>query len=473
MVCPEGKIENPLTGRCINECKQGQVLDVSSGKPKCKTVKKIEAIKQCPAGKVLNPATNRCILVKPVKVVKAVQPQKVIKEVNASVKPNRQNAASVKKNPMVVKVVQPKIVDKVVKEVVKEVKANASVKQNQEVKEVKIVQPQKTDEAENNTDYTQIILKNLKMMQQLEYKNKAPFKARAYTNVIKQIGELTRPIKTVDDVGKLGKGIKERIELIIKQGYLEETKEALENTSQFDAIEAFSNIMSIGPVKAKALVTEHNIKSIDELRKNQHLLNDKQKMGLRYYEDFLERIPRNEMDMHLQHIEKAIKQHDPDMTFQIVGSYRRGVVSSGDIDVLVTHPENKKDAFEKIIKHLKTTGYLVDDFASGKEKYLGVSKLENYPVNRRIDILYMDPHRFPFALLYFTGDKGFNVQLRNRALSLGYSLSEHGLKYTSGPNKNGIVDDDFKSERDIFTFLKAQYVEPKNRNQYAVKALLV
>ena len=338
---------------------------------------------------------------------------------------------------------------------------------------VKIVQPQKTDEAENNTDYTQIILKNLKMMQQLEYKNKAPFKARAYTNVIKQIGELTRPIKTVDDVGKLGKGIKERIELIIKQGYLEETKEALENTSQFDAIEAFSNIMSIGPVKAKALVTEHNIKSIDELRKNQHLLNDKQKMGLRYYEDFLERIPRNEMDMHLQHIEKAIKQHDPDMTFQIVGSYRRGVLSSGDIDVLVTHPENKKDAFEKIIKHLKTTGYLVDDFASGKEKYLGVSKLENYPVNRRIDILYMDPHRFPFALLYFTGDKGFNVQLRNRALSLGYSLSEHGLKYTSGPNKNGIVDDDFKSERDIFTFLKAQYVEPKNRNQYAVKALLV
>ena len=311
------------------------------------------------------------------------------------------------------------------------------------------------------------------MMQQLEYKNKAPFKARAYTNVIKQIGELTRPIKTVDDVGKLGKGIKERIELIIKHGYLEETKEALENTSQFDAIEAFSNIMSIGPVKAKALVTEHNIKSIDELRKNQHLLNDKQKMGLRYYEDFLERIPRNEMDMHLQHIEKAIKQHDPDMTFQIVGSYRRGVLSSGDIDVLVTHPENKKDAFEKIIKHLKTTGYLVDDFASGKEKYLGVSKLENYPVNRRIDILYMDPHRFPFALLYFTGDKGFNVQLRNRALSLGYSLSEHGLKYTSGPNKNGIVDDDFKSERDIFTFLKAQYVEPKNRNQYAVKALLV
>jgi hypothetical protein len=51
--CPDGKVLNPATGRCILI------------KNAAKTVKDvIKKSKQCPDGKVLNPATGRCILIK-------------------------------------------------------------------------------------------------------------------------------------------------------------------------------------------------------------------------------------------------------------------------------------------------------------------------------------------------------------------------------------------------------------------------
>jgi len=56
--CPEGKVLNPVTGRCI------LIKNVKSKATKA-VVKK--SPKKCPEGKVLNPVTGRCILIKNVK----------------------------------------------------------------------------------------------------------------------------------------------------------------------------------------------------------------------------------------------------------------------------------------------------------------------------------------------------------------------------------------------------------------------
>ena len=59
----------------------------------------------------------------------------------------------------------------------------------------------------------------------------------------------------------------------------------------------FTNIYGVGPKKADELVKKHNITSIEELRKKQdEVLNNIQRIGLKYYEDILERIPRNEIE---------------------------------------------------------------------------------------------------------------------------------------------------------------------------------
>jgi DNA polymerase/3'-5' exonuclease PolX len=65
---------------------------------------------------------------------------------------------------------------------------------------------------------------------------------------------------------------------------------------------------------------------------------------------------------------------------------------------------------------------------------------------------------YPFALLYFTGSKQFNVKMRSFALSKGYSLNEQGI--TKNKKK---VSQQFESEKDIFAFLEYPYVVPHKR----------
>jgi hypothetical protein len=61
-VCPEGKVLNPKTGRCIMLKNIKNLPLKSPTSPK--KPKQPKQPKVCPEGKVLNPKTNRCILVK-------------------------------------------------------------------------------------------------------------------------------------------------------------------------------------------------------------------------------------------------------------------------------------------------------------------------------------------------------------------------------------------------------------------------
>jgi bifunctional polynucleotide phosphatase/kinase len=63
--CPDGKILNPITNRCINipkepKKKDANAANVANAVKDVKEPKKNEA-KKCPDGKILNPITNRCI----------------------------------------------------------------------------------------------------------------------------------------------------------------------------------------------------------------------------------------------------------------------------------------------------------------------------------------------------------------------------------------------------------------------------
>ena len=333
----------------------------------------------------------------------------------------------------------------------------------------KAPKPQKQANAQKmQTDHKQAIIDNLTLLMQMERANKQHFKATAYANVIKQLKYPTQgPIMSIDDIDGLkgvGKSIKEKIEKIIEQGYTEQTQDALQNVSVMNEL---TDVMGIGAVKAKQLIEVHGISSIAELRNRQELLNDKQRLGLHYYEDFLKRIPRTEMEKHYEVISKTVNQVDTTMRFEIAGSYRRGKADSGDIDVLVTHTNDSdgERGFKELINKLKQIKYLVADFALGDKKYNGVCKLPRHKANRRIDIMYTSPERFPFALLYFTGSQEFNIAMRNHALQQGYSLNEYGLKVT-GSKKEDTIDHKFYTEEDVFEFLKIKYVAPKKRERF-------
>lgn len=323
-------------------------------------------------------------------------------------------------------------------------------------------------------DRTQDIISALENMRKQETANKQPFKARAYANVIKQIKAFGRPITTIEDlkdVGGIGDGIRKKIQEIIDTGRL---KQAENSTAAklVDTMETFMKVHGIGPVKARQLVEEHGVHSIDGLRKRQdELLNDKQKMGLKYVEDFIPRIPRTEMDKHAKLIRDTIQGMDKAYVVEVSGSYRRGEKDSGDIDVLITHPNDALDHdanFAKIVQTFQDSKYVVDIFAQGPKKCLAVCKAKRHKMFRRVDFMMTHKNEFPFALLYFTGSGPFNVEMRNIALEKGYSLSEYGLKCMRGSREGKHVNAGFTTEQDIFEFLDLPYIPPDLRKAGAL-----
>lgn len=320
-------------------------------------------------------------------------------------------------------------------------------------------------------DHASKIIELLKKVERKERSTKQSFKARAYNIAIRNIENLNRPILSIDDVKGvkgIGPKIKEKIDEIISTGSLKQVEEYKDDPS-LKIIEELLEIHGIGPSKAKELVIGKNIKSIDDLSNHQELLNNTQKMGLKYFQDFNVRIPRTEMEKHDVYIQNVVKNIDEKMKVEIVGSYRRKAKDSGDIDVLLTHEDdidNYDEIFKKIVKKMRDDIYVIDVFATGSKKLIGVCRLKRHKKYRRIDMLYTNKTAFPFAQMYFTGDQFFNVALRKICIKKGLSLSENGLK-----KKDGTLIEGLLTEKAIMNYLGFDYIEPKNRNEKELNKL--
>ena len=240
------------------------------------------------------------------------------------------------------------------------------------------------------------------------------------------------------------------------------------------AINTFSNIYGIGPAKIKALIKK-NILTIEQLRnalkEEPKLLNNKQKMGLRHYEDLNERIPRTEITSFNRNMLKLLKQtYGDDISMTITGSYRRGAKTSGDIDMLITSRKYEGKALDMVLKLLMDRKIIYENLAKGKKKFMGVIRVTPDSKARHLDIIETAPSDYPYAMLYFTGSAQHNIKMRKKALTLGYSLNEYdmtikGAKTRVPPEKirEKIGKDECETEEDIFQFLDMEYKEPKKR----------
>lgn len=291
-----------------------------------------------------------------------------------------------------------------------------------------------------------------------------PFRSRAYKKAEETLILFPQDITSdnyksigLEDLSGIGETIMRKIEEYIETG----TLRILER-ERTDPRNVFTDVYGIGPKKAKELV-DNGFTTIPQLREKQdEVLNAIQRTGLRYYEDIMERIPRSEIDTYSRVFERAFdKVKESDSRYEIVGSYRRGGLTSGDIDVVIT--SNNNDVFKRFLDLLSNERIVVEVLSRGPTKSLVIAKLPDEKHARRVDFLYTTQEEYPFAVLYFTGSKIFNTVMRGRALSMGYSLNEHGLYILNGKTKGGKVDHTFQNERDIFKILKMEYKEPHER----------
>lgn len=85
-----------------------------------------------------------------------------------------------------------------------------------------------------------------------------------------------------------------------------------------------------------------------------------QQIGVKYYDEFKLKIPRPEVKSIGDTIFSHARRFSNGFQMTIVGGYRRGKAESGDVDVILSHPDRTQtDCFiEKLVLSLEKSGFI-------------------------------------------------------------------------------------------------------------------
>lgn len=325
----------------------------------------------------------------------------------------------------------------------------------------------------NQQNHNQFITEKLQILATSYANSKDQWRALGYKKAIASVKNYHKKLETWEECSNLpfvGERLAKKIWEIVETGHLRRLDHV---DPKQEAINLFAGVWGAGPTTAEAWVSQ-GLKTLEDL-KNHGKLTRQQEIGLKYYDEFLERMPREEAGQIEEVVKNAALEINPGLEAFACGSYRRGKPTCGDVDVIVSHPDGKshEGVMTKLLDSLKSSGFLTDDltFAENGEhrKYLGVCKLpgENTK-HRRLDIIVVPYNEWACSLLYFTGSDYFNRSMRLLAKNNGMSLSEHSLN-TGVVRKGG--EKIFEgtplpvfSEKDVFDYLGLEYREPHERD---------
>lgn len=307
-------------------------------------------------------------------------------------------------------------------------------------------------------------------------------RARAFRDAVAELMKIrtviTDPKRQLKGVPKLGEGTINRIQELVTTGRIQEptgfivgpnvavtgpTAPVYQETPAEQAYRELKAIYGIGDAKIQELLPKgaRNVEDVARLfNEGQIDLTAAQRLGVEYYNHFQQRIPRDEVTQIGNYILNVAYSVDANNIGEVVGSYRRGKPTSGDVDILISNLDNL-NFLDNIVSHLKDIGLIVHTIRHGVVYFTG-TYFSSYPdrtgILRKIDIRYIPIDDFTTAIFHSTGDANFNVKMRNRAIELGMKLSEHEL-FDEKTGQRVPVE----TEEDIFRALGLDYVPPEQR----------
>jgi DNA polymerase/3'-5' exonuclease PolX len=263
-------------------------------------------------------------------------------------------------------------------------------------------------------------------------------------------------LRRVLDGKSLPRGIGQKIRDIIIEyvstGSVKELAE-LERDPKIMALERFEQVIGIGPVNALKFVLR-GYTSLTELTKADDLTT-MQKIGIEYFDKIMVRVPRKIVESVFTAVKQLLINDIDDII--VTGSYRRGTLTSGDVDILV-----KSDTMEakSLLNYLaidddhRHTNIVV--LSAGPQKVSFLWKLSDSTFYVQVDIFVSKSDEYIAHLNYSTGSADHNIMMRTEAIKRGYKLSQHGLY-------NGTTKIKLSSEQELYKLLGVPFVEPEYR----------
>lgn len=305
----------------------------------------------------------------------------------------------------------------------------------------------------------------------LEIDGQDSFRIRSYRNAAEtiealpqQIADLIPEPKKVLAIPGIGKGMLMNLQQMFGEGKLSLHAELLNKyrPSMLDLLK----IQGLGPKTIALIWSAYQVCDVEGLEKlaREGKIRELPRMGekqeqklLKAIEDFRRIAGRFLLDAaetQAQKIVDHLKEYSGVEKVTPAGSLRRGRETVGDLDILVTGKACCDDAErQKLIEHIIKLPGLMEIIARGENK---VSfRLRG---GMQVDVRLLPPESFGAAMQYFTGSKAHNVALRQRALKMGYTLSEYSLAQ---------LDDNkpvaSRTEEEIYAKLKLDYIPPELR----------
>jgi DNA polymerase beta len=316
----------------------------------------------------------------------------------------------------------------------------------------------------------QDIINNFEILVKYYKQENDIWRIRAYNNAIIALRNLPisdiRNINQVKKVPNIGKQSLAKINEYLETGQIEKVEEVKKllvkekqnnkNISQERMLGKFASILGAGEKTAEKW-WNMGMRSFNDLEKNPQLLTHQQKIGLKYYDDLHKRIPREYIDTFQLMIRYILAKEIGIEGYKLViaGSYRRGLETSGDIDILIT---SKKITLKRIVEILKKWKVITDVISMKDEKFMGIAHCPSGQYFYfHVDIVFLPKEQWGSGLLWFTGSKLFNINMRSKAKKMGYILNQKGLF-----DKNGEQIPVF-TEKDIMKALKMEWTPPEKR----------
>jgi len=305
----------------------------------------------------------------------------------------------------------------------------------------------------------------------LEIDGQDSFRIRSYRNAAQaienhpqRIADLIAEPKKVLDIAGIGKGMLANLQELFKDGRLSTHVELLEK--YHPSMLQLLKIQGLGPKTIALIWSAYKVSDVDGVEKlartgkirelprmgEKHELKlikaieDYRRIGGRYLIDTAE-IEAEKLSQHIATL-AGIDKITP------AGSLRRGRETVGDLDILVTGQACVDDDLRAAaIQHIAKYPPLMDVIASGDNKI-------SFRVRSgmQVDVRLLPPASFGAAMQYFTGAKAHNVALRQRALKMGYTLSEYSLARLD--TEEAVAG---KTEEEIYAKLKLDYIPPEMR----------
>ncbi len=310
----------------------------------------------------------------------------------------------------------------------------------------------------------------------LELKGENPFKIRAYQSGARALeaieeAELVRLIQEekLGTVKGFGEALVQKVTELHTTGgleFFEKLKASVE-----PGLVAMLEIPGLGPKKIKALHDKLGITSIAALSEAcvKGLVADLDGFGDKTQEKILAGIKNREAygRRHLwwdaraeaEPIVAGLRALTAVKRAEAAGSLRRGLETVGDLDFIVAAEE-----VAPVVEWFTTMPGVKEVTAKGETK-----ASVRFESGLQADLRIVPEDQFVFALHHFTGSKDHNVQLRQRALARGLSLSEWGLVPAEGEGTAKAKAEDLSlrtradTEADLFAALGLDFIPPELR----------